>query len=272
MSIPAQSLEFAREDIASVVGAARDDVAAERRGHADPRQRVLAGRHRSRSPPTPTGRCRPWFSSAARARPIATKPSSAFRSSASSPARSPTPASWCCATTSAASARAAAAPRRHARRLRRRRAGRGQSDRAIARTSTASASPSSATARAAGSPCWRRQRTTASAAVGLVATVGVTGAELNLYQVTHGLERSTRRRPSEQATIDLQKTDSAGGRDRQAAGKRSTSPRLSGGRPTRRGSRAFSTFDPAKLMKDVEQPMLIVQGELDTQVPPGERR
>ena len=28
------------------------------------------------------------------------------------------------------------------------------------------------------------------------------------------------------------------------------------------------TFDPAKVMKDVDQPLLIVQGELDTQVPP----
>jgi len=28
------------------------------------------------------------------------------------------------------------------------------------------------------------------------------------------------------------------------------------------------SFDPAKVMKDVEQPLLIVQGELDTQVPP----
>ena len=31
---------------------------------------------------------------------------------------------------------------------------------------------------------------------------------------------------------------------------------------------SFLTFDPAKLMKDVDQPLLIVQGELDTQVPP----
>ena len=31
---------------------------------------------------------------------------------------------------------------------------------------------------------------------------------------------------------------------------------------------SYLTFDPAKIMKDVRQPLLIVQGELDTQVPP----
>ena len=31
---------------------------------------------------------------------------------------------------------------------------------------------------------------------------------------------------------------------------------------------SFLTFDPAKHMKDVEQPLLIVQGERDMQVPP----
>jgi fermentation-respiration switch protein FrsA (DUF1100 family) len=28
------------------------------------------------------------------------------------------------------------------------------------------------------------------------------------------------------------------------------------------------SFDPARVMRDVDQPLLIVQGELDTQVPP----
>jgi len=31
---------------------------------------------------------------------------------------------------------------------------------------------------------------------------------------------------------------------------------------------SYLAFDPAKVMKDVRQPLLIVQGELDTQVPP----
>ena len=31
---------------------------------------------------------------------------------------------------------------------------------------------------------------------------------------------------------------------------------------------SFLAFDPAKVMKDIRQPVLIVQGELDTEVPP----
>src|SRR3954465_13793916 len=44
-----------------------------------------------------------------------------------------------------------------------------------------------------------------AAALVLVATIGVTGKELNLYQVTHGLERSNRSEAEKQATIDMQK-------------------------------------------------------------------
>ena len=105
------------------------------------------------------------------------------------------------------------------------------------------------------------------AAVGLVATAGVTGRELNLYQVTHGLERSTRSDAERQATIDLQKkiqqavVTGLAGNDQRAGAQ-------SGVRSTRRSSRASSRSIRRSSSKDVRQPILIVQGELDTQVPP----
>jgi pimeloyl-ACP methyl ester carboxylesterase len=105
------------------------------------------------------------------------------------------------------------------------------------------------------------------AAVGLVSTVAVSGRELNLYQVTHGLERSTRPESERQATIDLQKKIQQAvvtglGWDQinvpEAIRHQADTPYF----------QSFLTLDPAKLMKDVSQPLLIVQGERDTQVPP----
>jgi pimeloyl-ACP methyl ester carboxylesterase len=105
------------------------------------------------------------------------------------------------------------------------------------------------------------------AAVGLVSTVAVTGRELNLYQVTHGLERSTRTESERQATIDLQKQIQQAvvtglGWDQvhvsEAVRRQADTPYF----------QSFLTLDPAKLMKDVQQPLLILQGERDTQVPP----
>ena len=105
-------------------------------------------------------------------------------------------------------------------------------------------------------------------AVGLVSTVAVTGRELNLYQVTHGLERSTRSDSERQATIDLQKQIQQAvvtglGWDRinvtEAVRHQADTPYF----------QSFLTFDPAKLIRDVPQPLLIVQGERDPQLPPG---
>ena len=104
-------------------------------------------------------------------------------------------------------------------------------------------------------------------AVGLVATVAATGRELNLYQVTHGLERSNRPQAEQQATIDLQKKiqdavvtgagwDQIGLAD--SVKRQADTPYF----------QSFLTFDPARLLKDVRQPLLIVQGERDPQVPP----
>jgi len=104
-------------------------------------------------------------------------------------------------------------------------------------------------------------------AVALISTVAVSGQELNLYQVTHGLERSTRTEAERQSTIELQKkiqqaVVTGRGWDQinvpEAIRRQAETPYF----------QSFLTLDPAKLMKDVSQPLLIVQGERDTQVPP----
>ncbi|MQA30565.1 MAG: alpha/beta fold hydrolase [Luteitalea sp.] len=104
------------------------------------------------------------------------------------------------------------------------------------------------------------------AALGLLATIGVTGRELNLYQVTHGLERSNRSAEEKQATIALQTSI----QDAVLTGK--GWEKIDIPEPVRRQAdtpwfQSFLAFDPAKVMKDLKQPLLVVHGELDTQVP-----
>jgi uncharacterized protein len=104
-------------------------------------------------------------------------------------------------------------------------------------------------------------------AVGLLETGGITGRELNLYQVTRGLERSRRPESERLATIELQRkiqdaVVTGAGWERidipEAIRRQADTPYF----------QSFLTLDPAKLMKDVAQPLLIVHGERDTQVPP----
>jgi hypothetical protein len=97
----------------------------------------------------------------------------------------------------------------------------------------------------------------------LVATIGVTGAELNLEQVTHALNRSKQTDAEKQTTIALQKKIQAavltgtGWEDiPPALRKQADIPWF----------QSFLAFDPAKVMSDVRQPILVVQGLLDTQV------
>ena len=102
------------------------------------------------------------------------------------------------------------------------------------------------------------------AALVLVAAIGVTGAELNLEQVKHAQERSGRAERERQATIDLQKKIQEAvltgkGWDQVAAYRsQADTPWF----------QSFLAYDPSKVMPDVRQPLLIVQGELDTQVTP----
>ena len=99
----------------------------------------------------------------------------------------------------------------------------------------------------------------------LIAGPGTTGAELVLEQQRHQL--------------DLMKVDATERATKIALQEQSHSALLKGanwdGVPDamRRAAdtpwfQSLLAFDPGKVMKDVDQPLLIVQGELDTQVPP----
>jgi len=103
------------------------------------------------------------------------------------------------------------------------------------------------------------------AAVALVATIGVTGAELNLAQVTRAVERSKRPDAEKQSTIELQKKIQ--GAVLSGKGWEDVPPALRRQAETP-WFQSFLAFEPAKVMPDVRQPILIVQGLLDTQVDP----
>jgi pimeloyl-ACP methyl ester carboxylesterase len=103
------------------------------------------------------------------------------------------------------------------------------------------------------------------AALALVASLGITGAELNLAQVNHALERSTRSDAEKQSTVNLQKQIQAAVLT--GKGWETIPPGL------RKQAdvpwfQSFLAFDPAKPMAGTRQPILIVQGLLDTQVAP----
>jgi uncharacterized protein len=103
------------------------------------------------------------------------------------------------------------------------------------------------------------------AALVLVATIGVTGAELNMEQVTHALDRSKKADAERQTTLDLQKQIQTA----VLTGKGwDTIPPMYRKQADTPWFQSFLAFDPAKVMPDVRQPMLVVQGMLDTQVPP----
>lgn len=103
------------------------------------------------------------------------------------------------------------------------------------------------------------------AAVGLLAATGVTGAELILAQQRRLLDRTKLSVEEKQAKIELQKRIheavlTGKGWDAIPADVRRTvdNPEF----------QSILTNDPAKIMPDVKQPLLVVQGELDTQVEP----
>lgn len=105
------------------------------------------------------------------------------------------------------------------------------------------------------------------AAVALLATIGTTGADLNMYQVTHALERSNRPADERQQTVQLQQQIQQAvitGKGWEAI-KVPEAVRRQADTPY---FQSFLTFDPARVIKDVDQALLVVQGSLDTQVPP----
>ncbi len=102
-------------------------------------------------------------------------------------------------------------------------------------------------------------------AVALLATPGVTGAELILEQQRHSLDRSTMSAQEKQAAVDLQRRI----HDAVITGKGweqlPTSVRRAADNPE---FHAILTNDPSRIIPEVRQPILIVQGTLDTQVDP----
>jgi pimeloyl-ACP methyl ester carboxylesterase len=99
----------------------------------------------------------------------------------------------------------------------------------------------------------------------LIDSIGVTGAELNLAQVTHALERSNKSEADRQSTIELQKKVQQAVLTGQGWDDIPANIRKQADTPW---FQSFLSFDPAKVMRDVRQPILIVQSELDKQVDP----
>jgi uncharacterized protein len=99
----------------------------------------------------------------------------------------------------------------------------------------------------------------------LIAAPGVSGAELNMAQVRHANAVAGRTGTQLDATLDLQR------KIQQAV---LTGSGWDGIQPQLRAQadtpwfKSFLAFDPARLMRKVDQPVMIVQGGLDTQVEP----
>lgn len=103
------------------------------------------------------------------------------------------------------------------------------------------------------------------AALVLVGAAGVTGSDLILAQQRHVLDRSNLPEVDKQARIDLQKkihqaVITGKGWDGVPADLRRQAENAE--------FQSMLTFDPAVVMPRVRQPLLIVQGTLDTQVEP----
>jgi len=102
------------------------------------------------------------------------------------------------------------------------------------------------------------------AAVAAIATPSGTGSELILEQQRHALDRMNATVADRQAKIELQTKINAAvisGR-----GWESVPPEMKRQADTP-WFQSLLMFDPAKVIKNVRQPMLFVHGELDTQVP-----
>ena len=107
------------------------------------------------------------------------------------------------------------------------------------------------------------------AALVLVATIGVTGAELNMEQVTHALDRAKKTDPERQTTLDLQKQIQTA----VLTGKGwDTIPPMYRKQADTPWFQSFLAFDPAKLMPDVRQPVLDRAGDARHAGAAGQRR
>jgi hypothetical protein len=103
------------------------------------------------------------------------------------------------------------------------------------------------------------------AAVGLIATPGVTGAEIVLAQQKRLLDQSTMSAAEKAAKVDTQKqiheaVITGKGLDRLPPEVRRAVDNME--------FQSLLVADPAQIMPKVRKPLLIVQGELDSQVEP----
>ena len=103
------------------------------------------------------------------------------------------------------------------------------------------------------------------AALVLVATNGVTGSDLVLAQQQHLLSRSNFSEAEKQAKIELQTRINQAVVTGKGWENVPADLRRQADNPE---FQSILTNDPAKIMPDVRQPILIVHGELDTQVVP----
>ena len=99
----------------------------------------------------------------------------------------------------------------------------------------------------------------------LVAAPGVTGEEFTMAQTMRTLDRSNRSEAEKQATIEFQKSIHEAVRTGEGWEKIPPGFRRQAETPL---FRSFLAFDPAKVVSDIDQPILVVQGMLDTQVDP----
>jgi dipeptidyl aminopeptidase/acylaminoacyl peptidase len=103
------------------------------------------------------------------------------------------------------------------------------------------------------------------AAVGLLATPGVSGAEIVLAQQKRLLDRSNMTAEEKQAKVDTQKRI----HDAVISGKGLEQLPPEVRRAVDNAEfQSLLVADPAKIMPDVRKPLLVVQGQLDTQVEP----
>jgi pimeloyl-ACP methyl ester carboxylesterase len=102
-------------------------------------------------------------------------------------------------------------------------------------------------------------------AVAVAATPGMTGADLALAQQQRMLDRMTLSVEERQAKVDAQKKIQEAAITGKGVDQLPPAVRRS---IENAEYQSVLTTDPAKLMKDVRQPLLIVQGELDVQVEP----
>ncbi len=98
----------------------------------------------------------------------------------------------------------------------------------------------------------------------LVATAGTTGADLNMWQVTQGLEHSTQSPAEKTDIVNLQKRIQTAVMT--GSGWDAIAPPLRQQADTP-WFKSFLAFDPAKVVGTISRPLLVVQGRLDAQVP-----